>query len=50
MGPILTQWGRAAGLAPARAVAQTVRPLSLTRIDLDARRAVAVAVSVDEPA
>jgi hypothetical protein len=31
-------------------VAQTVRPLSLTRIDLDARRAVAVAVSVDEPA
>ena len=36
MGPILTQWARATGLPPGRAVAQPVAPLSLTRIDLEA--------------
>lgn len=35
MGTILTQWARATGLPPARAVAQPVAPLSLTRIDLE---------------
>lgn len=34
MGVILTRWARATGLAPFRALAQGIAPLSLTRIDL----------------
>lgn len=34
MGVILTQWARATGLPPFRALAQRIDPLGLTRIDL----------------
>jgi broad specificity phosphatase PhoE len=51
LGPILTQWAAAAGLPPARAVGQEVRPLSLTRIDLAGGAALrATAVEVDRVA
>ena len=46
MGTILTQWARAARLAPHEALAQVVAPLSLTRIDLAEGRARAVSVNV----
>lgn len=35
MGTILTMWARATGLRPLDALAQTVPPLSLTRIDME---------------
>lgn len=48
MGTILTQWARAAQLAPYDALAQNVAPLSLTRIDLRGGRAQAIFVN-DRP-
>ncbi len=45
MGTILTQWARATGLAPYDALAQTIEPLSVTRIDLAGGAAVAVSAN-----
>ncbi len=45
MGVILTMWARATGLRPYDALAQTIAPLSLTRIDL--RDGVMAAVSAN---
>ena len=46
MGPILTQWSRATGLAPYDALRQAVPPLSLTRIDLTSGVATAVSAGI----
>ncbi|SFJ36425.1 histidine phosphatase family protein [Jannaschia pohangensis] len=42
MGVILTQWARATGLSPYRALAQKIDNLSVTRIDLAASGAVPI--------